>query len=1040
VDRFPVSLELDPDYDLFRVLSIDEVPPSLNATLAEPGHAILLPADGEAFSAPHYQEVAKRAERQKEGMILEKGEEIPHRSLLVLGSARLEPAVKEILGRALPEGIVLEQESFSVHGTVYDKPTQSFLLSIRHPDDPNRTVTLYFGLSPEAVARAHSIFFYGWDSYVVFDEGVPVARGEFYPDEKQTRREVAGRVAEGIDLGRIMGHLSNLASDRLRGRFPDTFGSELAKQYIETEFQKAGLAPVFGETGQPSFRQMFSMWLRDLRAGTFLFTGETGIGGGSVIPFSFSAQGNFTLEPVFAGFGLVREGYDDYGNLNVRGKAVLVLDGHPEFLPVESGGAQLVVEKVKTAMDRGASAVLVLQSGTMDADLDPYLTYPSRLPESFRQKLTGSETEDQIFMKIRQRYSMAPGLSADPAIPVGLIEVDKHSIPGLTPSQIVQEVNQTRTPPGREYPGATMNVTVQFRERKISGENVAGLLEGIDPELKNEVVVVGAHFDHLGVDSAENIYHGADDNASGVAALLEAASAFQNWKSGVKRSLLFVAFDAEEWGLYGSRYFVAHFPLPNRRMAAMLNADAIGRGTDGSVYLIGETMYPKLADHARGVMEGLGLNPGENIDPFAYRHGSDHYSFHEKGIPALMFYSSDYGEMNSLNDTVDKILPDNLQRITKLLFLSALSLVSWGEGLDLGTVPEVESPAGPEDETSVQPVAGEVRLKNVRQLTFGGENAEAYFSSDGARLVFQSKRDGMGCDQIFVMEKDGSGQRMVSTGKGATTCSYFVGNDSKILYSSTHAWGEECPERPPFKGGYAWPVFPSYDIYLANADGSDPKRITESEGYDAEATVSPDGKTIVFTSMRDGDLDIYTMDLEGGNVRRLTEEVGYDGGAFFSPDGTKIVYRAHHPKEPEEILDYRELLAQHLVRPGTLEIFVMDADGSNKTQVTRNGAANFAPFFHPDGRRIVFSSNMEDPAKRNFDLYLIHVDGTGLERVTFNPTFDGFPMFSPDGTQLVFASNRNNRAEGETNIFLADWVENPGEENSPAEIETETDD
>ncbi|MFN2498169.1 MAG: TolB family protein [Pyrinomonadaceae bacterium] len=316
----------------------------------------------------------------------------------------------------------------------------------------------------------------------------------------------------------------------------------------------------------------------------------------------------------------------------------------------------------------------------------------------------------------------------------------------------------------------------------------------------------------------------------------------------------------------------------------------------------------------------------------------------------------------------------------------------------------------------------EKHLKNIKQLTFGGENAEAYFSSDGKQLIFQATRDARQCDQIYTMNLDGSNIRLVSTGNGRTTCSYFYPNPQKILYSSTHLGAKECPPRPDFSKGYVWAVYSWFDIFTARPDGSHLKQLTKTPGYDAETTISKQGK-LVFTSMRDGDLDIYTMDGDGKNVRRLTTELGYDGGPFWSHDSKQIVYRAHHPQTEKEKADYLALLKQNLIRPTTLEIWVMNADGSNKRQVTRNGKANFAPYFFPDGKRILFASNMEDARGRNFDLYKINVDGSGLERITFNETFDGFPMFSPDGKKLVFASNRNAKAQGETNIFIADWVE-----------------
>jgi TolB protein len=317
----------------------------------------------------------------------------------------------------------------------------------------------------------------------------------------------------------------------------------------------------------------------------------------------------------------------------------------------------------------------------------------------------------------------------------------------------------------------------------------------------------------------------------------------------------------------------------------------------------------------------------------------------------------------------------------------------------------------------------EKHLGNIRQLTFGGENAEAYFSADGKQLIFQSTREGHGCDQIYSMNVDGSNVKMLSNGAGRTTCSYFYPNGKRILYSSTHLGDKQCPPKPDSSKGYVWAVYPTYDIFIANPDGSNPKQLTNTPGYDAETTITLDGKKLVFTSMRGGDLDIYTMDANGKNVRQLTNELGYDGGPFWSYDGKQIVYRAHHPQTEQQKQDYLDLLKQNLIRPTALEIWVMNADGSNKRQVTNNGKANFGPYFFPDGKRIIFASNMHDPSKRNFDLYKINVDGSGLERITFNDSFDGFPMFSPDGKKLVFASNRNAKIQGETNVFIADWVE-----------------
>jgi TolB protein len=320
---------------------------------------------------------------------------------------------------------------------------------------------------------------------------------------------------------------------------------------------------------------------------------------------------------------------------------------------------------------------------------------------------------------------------------------------------------------------------------------------------------------------------------------------------------------------------------------------------------------------------------------------------------------------------------------------------------------------------------GETQLVNLRQLTFGGQNAEAYFSPDGKQLILQrTESDSAGCDQEYIMNIDGTGLHRISNGLGRTTCGYFYDGGARVLYSSTFNVSPACPPRPDYSKGYVWAI-PDFDIYTSKPDGSDLQRLTDNPGYDAESTLSPDGSTIVFTSLRNGDLDIYTMKVDGSDVRRLTTDLGYDGGPFYSPDGRLIVYRSQRPKTDAEVAEYKALLAEGLVRPTDLEIWVMNADGSGQRQVTALGGANFAPYFHPDGKRIIFASNHLNPQGRNFDLFLVNLDGTGVTQITTNTDFDGFPMFSPDGTKLVFASNRYGSVPGETNIFIADWVEHP---------------
>lgn len=334
--------------------------------------------------------------------------------------------------------------------------------------------------------------------------------------------------------------------------------------------------------------------------------------------------------------------------------------------------------------------------------------------------------------------------------------------------------------------------------------------------------------------------------------------------------------------------------------------------------------------------------------------------------------------------------------------------------------------AGLSAEQSSRPVTPhpqETHLSNMRQLTFGGQNAEAYWSKDGREIVYQATLPGYPDEQIFAMRADGSGKRLISTGLGRTTCGFFSPDGKWVYYSSTHDVNQG-PQAPLDRSkGYVWMVNPQYSIFRAPASGKEkPQRVLRRPGfYVAETTIAPSGRYMVWTSDMDGDLEIYRSDLDGRGVRRLTRTVGYDGGPFVSWDSKRIAYRRQAVTTPEEEADYRALLGEHLVRPSKLEIWVMDADGGNKRQVTRLGAASFAPFIHPDGKRLVFSSNRGDPKGREFDIFMINLDGTGLQQITHTPDFDGFPMFSRDGRKIVFASNRNGKEPHETNVFVADW-------------------
>ena len=355
------------------------------------------------------------------------------------------------------------------------------------------------------------------------------------------------------------------------------------------------------------------------------------------------------------------------------------------------------------------------------------------------------------------------------------------------------------------------------------------------------------------------------------------------------------------------------------------------------------------------------------------------------------------------------------------IILALLLIAGCGGGEDKTAAKETADNS--DTTTSLIRPGEEKHLANIRQLSFGGENAEAYFSADGQKLIFQSKRDSFECDQIYTMNIDGSDVQLVSTGKGRTTCSFLSPDGSEFIYASTHLNDPNCPPPPDMSHGYVWGLFPGYDVFRVNFESGEMVNLTaDNPDYDAECAYSPDGKKIVFTSVRDGDIDLYTMNTDGTELKRITSEFGYDGGPFFGPDSKWICYRADHPKEEQAVADFKALLERNQIRPGNLELFVIKADGSERHQVTNLGGANFCPYFHPDGKRLIFASNHHS-GDRNFDLFLVNIDGTGLERITFDEDFEGFPMFSADGKKLVFASNRNQGQPGETNIFIADWID-----------------
>lgn len=907
-------------------------------------------------------------------------------------------------------------------------------------------------------------------------------------------------------------HIRHLSSDAMEGRGLDTKGLAAAAAYIEDELRAAKLAPAFGT----SYRQRFPVKV-GVKYGAK--NEIAGLAKDDWTPLGFSSNGTIDAPIVFVGYGIDAPAlnYRDYEGIDLKGKVALMLRYEPQERDEKSvfdgrrpSRWSALRYKVLQARERGAAAVIFVTGPLQDEAKDKLPALANDGPES-----PAGIPVIQVKTSVAQTW-------------VDLAQFQKDVDADLKPRSRVLD--------------ARLKGTVSVDATYSHAENVAGIIPGRG-RLKDEVVVIGAHYDHLGhggrgsMKPNENaIHNGADDNASGTAAVLVAARRLQELLKDAtdRRTIVVALFSAEETGLGGSAYFVANSPVPVANIKAMVNLDMVGAMKDDKLVALGS----ESAAEWKPLLERLGSELKLDIAASGDGYGpSDQTSFYAKQIPVLHFFTGTHERYHTPEDDADAINFAGAERAAELTARVVASLArgevtpayaratsapamegdSRGYGAWLGTIPDfsamesstggvkladvraggpadkagikggdvlvemagtrienlydmtyalqdhkpnetidvvvlrdgkrhtlratlgsrasVAAPAAPHgvaaafDVKAGKPFAqtfdGEKHLKDVRQLTFGGENAEAYFSPDGTKLIYQSTAERGGCDQQYVLDLATGETKLVSSGKGRTTCGYFSWPaGDRIVYASTEAADASCPPPPDRARGYIWGVYPSYDLYVAKRDGSDAKRITSTPGYDAEATWCHKGGKIVFTSVRDGDLDLYEMDENGGNVKRLTSTPGYDGGAFYNADCTEIVWRASRFADPKELADYRALLAEGFVRPSKMELWTAKADGSGARQLTANGAANFCPFYTPDGKRIIFASNMLDPRGREFDLFLIDKDGTGTpERVTTAPAFDGFPMFSPDGKWIVWGSNRSNPEGRETNLFIAKWVE-----------------
>ena len=892
-----------------------------------------------------------------------------------------------------------------------------------------------------------------------------------------------------------------LAADDMEGRGLGTAGINRAADYLEKRMRELGLKPAFGN----SYRQSFPVKI-GVSAGAK--NELEGVAREDWTPLGASSSGAFDGQIAFVGYGIDAPplNYRDYDGIDLKGKVALMLRYEPQEKDEKSpfdgrkpSRWSALRYKVLQARERGAVAVIFATGPLQD------------------------EPKDRI-----------PALANDgPESPAGIPVIQvKASVANkwLGDTEKWQKDVDADLKPRSRLLDVHVRGNVDLKTETVNAANIAGMIPGRGA-LAKEIVVVGAHYDHLGYGgegsmkpNVRAIHHGADDNASGTAGVLAIAERLHRGGEGAAaplRTVVFTLFSAEERGLGGSGWLVNHPPFAMENVVAMVNLDMIGALRDDKVTIFGTDSAPEWKALIESTKSNLKLTEtGDGYGP------SDQTSFYAAHVPVLHLFTGAHERYHTPDDVADAVNFAGAERVAALTAnivegvrngtttphyartsaAPAMSGDSRGYGAYLGTVPDYSamdattggvllsdvrpgSPAdragikggdritsiggtrienlydmtyalqdhkpgdtvdvivnrkgenvtlratlstrgaAPQQQSSIKAgkpfektFDGEKHFKDIRQLTFGGENAEAYFSPDGKKLIFQSTAKGASCDQEFILDLMTGETKRVSSGNGRTTCGYFrYPSADRIVYATTENGGEACPPPPDRSRGYVWAVYPSFDIVEANPDGSNAHRITTTDGYDAEMTWCHKGGKAVFTSVRDGDLDLYEWS-EDGKVKRLTNTSGYDGGAFYNADCTEIVWRASR-HEGKSLDDYRALLAQGLVKPSTMELFVMNADGSNQHQLTHNGAANFCPFFTPDGKKIIYSSNAGDPKGREFDIYLVPKSGGDAERITTAEGFDGFPMFSPDGQYVVWGSNRADPQSHETNLFIARWVE-----------------
>ena len=907
-----------------------------------------------------------------------------------------------------------------------------------------------------------------------------------------------------------------LADDGLEGRGVGGDGLQKSATYLEDRFKAAGLSPVDG-----SWRQKL-----EVTTGVALAEGNTLSDAAGALtlesdwsPLGFSASGEFSGDLAFIGYGIRAPelGYDDYAGVDLKGKVALAFRYEPgerdEASPFDGKRPTRYSDlrhKALLAREAGAVALVLVAPPAMDDE-------PDKLPAL---RVDGPQSDAglpviQVTRAVAERWMKAGG----------------QDLWALRTS-----IDTAYKPTSVALGSVKITGKAALAPTKAEVENVVGLLPG-EGALADEVVVVGAHYDHLGYGGAgsrapdrHEIHNGADDNASGVAAMVCGVGGLRDALSGSdanRRTLLVMAFTAEEIGLGGSAWYVGHPLLPLDKTVAMVNLDMVGRVRDGKLAALGTDSAAEWPSILAPAAEKAGLTLNEGGDGYG---PSDHMSFYTKGVPVVHLFSGSHEQYHTPEDDaallnnpgggqVSVLLQETLAGLlsapTRLTFAPpqsgpVMAGDSRGYGSYFGSIPDYTAmegmandgvklsgvrPGSPAEEAGVQagdvlvgmggvsvrnlydmtfvlqdhkpgdivelvvrrggaelklaatlrarpaggsthsgggdwkPGAGkeapqlldprEKHLADLRQITFGGENAEAYWSPDGRKLIFQ-RTDPGGCDKEYILDLSSGEVTQLSSGNGRTTCGYFAWpKGDRMMYATTEGAGAACPAPPDMSQGYVWAIYPSYDIVWQDGPGKPTTPFLPNPGYDAEATACMVDGRVIFTSTRGGDLDLWSAKPDGSDLKQLTNTMGYDGGAYFSSDCKSMVWRASRP-EGKALDQYKQLLKLDLVRPSSLEIYWANADGSNARALTHNGAANFGPYPLPGDKGVIFASNVGgDP--REFDLWMVGLDGGEPERVTYTSQFDGFPMYSPDNQWLVFASNRGG-VNNETNLFIARWV------------------